>query len=111
MKDGLGDREPSVRMAAGKVVGAWLDVVLAEGTRERGTWTGDDGGIMQGLIHFLEVFDVIGGESIAVDALLSVFVTRAHILDVFIFDGTLYSDFKTLFSSDNTLCQNITGMN
>lgn len=87
IKDGLGDREPSVRVAAGKLVTSWFDVVLAEPTEtEDSTWHGDDGGIMKGLLRFLALFDVVGpGEAVAVDAVLSVFVTRPNIPDAFVF--------------------------
>ena len=93
MKDGLGDREPAVRVAAGKLVTSWFDAVLAkskETEEAQFTWEGDDGGVMKGLIHFLSLFDVVGpGEAVAVDALLSTFTTRPDILDVFVFPGKL----------------------
>jgi condensin complex subunit 3 len=89
IKDGLGDREPAVRLAAGKLVASWFDKVLSEATiPEDETWTGDDGGIMRGFVAFLGLFDVVGpGESIAVDAILSIFVTRPELADAFIFQG------------------------
>ncbi|KAG6889138.1 hypothetical protein C0995_003498 [Termitomyces sp. Mi166 len=87
IKDGLGDREPSVRVAAGKLVTSWFDLVLAETNKtEDFTWDGDDGGMMKGLLRFLALFDVIGpGEAVAVDAVLAIFVTRSNIPDVFVF--------------------------
>lgn len=91
VKDGLGDREPAVRVAAGKLVSSWLDLILAEAdTQPALGWDGDDGGIMKGLVHFLSLFDVVGpGEAVAVDAILSIFTTRPGTPDVFIFPGTL----------------------
>jgi condensin complex subunit 3 len=89
VKDGLGDREPGVRVAAGKMVASWFDMVLTE-TDEAAdvTWIGDDGGIMKGFVKFLSLFDVVGpGEAVAIDAMLSIFVTRPDISDVFIFPG------------------------
>jgi condensin complex subunit 3 len=85
-------------VAAGKMVGAWFDMVQTEGKaiEESKGFVGDDGGIMRGLIQFLEVFDVIGGEAIAVDALLSIFVTRADVLDAFVFDGMSCFNFNNL---------------
>ncbi|KAG6907366.1 hypothetical protein DXG01_009187 [Tephrocybe rancida] len=87
VKDGLGDREPSVRVAAGKLAARWFDTVLAEPSEgEEYTWDGDDGGIMKGFLRFLTLFDVVGpGEAVAVDAALSIFVTRPNIPDVFVF--------------------------
>ena len=86
MKDGFGDREPSVRLAAGKMVTAWFEIVLAECKGDE-NW---EGGIMHGFVNFLQMFDVSGpAETIAVDALLSIFITRTDTLDVFIFNGTL----------------------
>ena len=98
VRDGLGDREPSVRVAAGKVVCAWFDFVSTEGERlnrregEAG-WEGDDAGVMKSLVSFLGLFDVLGrsgpgeGEAVAIDAVLSIFTTRREVLDCFLFDG------------------------
>lgn len=103
VKDGLGDREPGVRVAAGKMVAGWFDVVLAElkdpDPDEGQTWIGDDSGVMRGFVEFLSLFDVVGpGEAIAVDAMLSIFVTRPEIPDVFVFSGMLTASFSA------TLC-------
>lgn len=98
VKDGLGDREPSVRVATGKMVASWFDMVLteAEDTGE-GTWVGDDGGVMKGFIKFLSLFDVVGpGEAVAVDAMLSIFVTRPDICDVFVFPGWSHTSYCPL---------------
>lgn len=90
MKDGLGDREPSVRVAAGKLVAAWFEVVLAEAEEDREEeWQGDDDGMMKGLVKFFSLFDVVGpGEAVAVDAVLSIFTTRREVPDAFVFTGT-----------------------
>lgn len=90
VKDGLGDREQGVRVAAGKLVASWFDTVMAEVLKaEESNWDGDDGGVMKGLIHFLTLFDVVGpGEVVSVDAILSIFTTRPDIPDVFIFKGS-----------------------
>ncbi|KAK7023043.1 nuclear condensing complex subunit [Favolaschia claudopus] len=85
VQTGLGDREPAVRLAASKMVAAWFELVLADPVEEL-PWTGDDGGIMAGLIAFLTLFDVVGpGEAVAVDALLSLAGSRADVFDVFVF--------------------------
>ncbi|KAF8814695.1 ARM repeat-containing protein [Phlegmacium glaucopus] len=94
VKDGLGDREPGVRVAAGKLVASWFDTAMAEAPRmEERTWDGDDGGVMKGLIHFLGLFDVVGpGEAVAVDAVLSIFTTRPDIPDIFTFEEEYWKD-------------------
>ena len=88
IKDGLGDREPSVRLAAGKLVASWFDLVLPERDAEGMAWVGDDAGVMKGFVKFLTLFDVVGpGEVVAVDAMLSIFVTRPNLTEVFVFPG------------------------
>lgn len=88
IKDGLGDREGAVRAAASKLIMKWFDFALAEVPNEQvGTWLGDDGGIMRALIRFLELFDVIGSEQIALDALNAIFVIKPDYLDAFTFTG------------------------
>ncbi|EAU89293.2 condensin subunit Cnd3 [Coprinopsis cinerea okayama7 len=90
IKDGLGDREPGVRVAAGKLLAKWFDIVQAESSAEEEqdpeAWVGDDGGLMKAFIKFMGLFDVIGsGEAIAVDAVTCIFVTRPDIPDAFVF--------------------------
>ncbi|KAI0063895.1 hypothetical protein BV25DRAFT_1823946 [Artomyces pyxidatus] len=74
VRNGLGDREPTVRAAAGKLVGAWVDAV-----------GGGKGMVGEDMIAFLEMFD-LGEGSVAEDALLSVFVTRVDLFDGLEFD-------------------------
>ncbi|KAJ7917694.1 nuclear condensing complex subunit [Mycena leptocephala] len=86
VQTGLGDREPAVRLAAGKMVAAWFELVLGDPPADALPWEGDDGGIMVALVAFLTLFDVVGpGEAVAVDALLSLLATRADLFDVFVF--------------------------
>jgi condensin complex subunit 3 len=89
VKDGLGDREPSVRVATGKMVGSWFDMVMTEPDEpDDASWAGDDGGVMKGFVKLLSLFDVVGpGEAVAADAMLSLFVTRPDICDAFVFPG------------------------
>ncbi len=104
VKDGLGDREPGVRVAAGKLVVAWFDVVLSEAGKDNeesnegeDEWQGDDSGVMKGLAKFLSLFDVVGpGEEVAVNAVLSIFTTRRELLEVFVFAGTLIPNTSNL---------------
>lgn len=90
VNDGLGDREPAVRLAAGKMVANWFDVVLADrDAKTEETWVGDDAGVMHAFVKFLALFDVVGpGEAVAVDAMLSVFIMRPDLSDAFVFSGT-----------------------
>ncbi|KAF8268083.1 nuclear condensing complex subunit [Lactarius quietus] len=76
VRNGLGDREPAVRAAAGKLVGAWVDAVSV-GTKK--------GAVLEDVLAFLGTFD--RRESAVVeDALLSVFVTRVDVFDALEFD-------------------------
>lgn len=81
IKDGLGDREPRVRLAAGKAVARWYDIA---GEEDGG---GREDGLMQALVRFLGVFDVLAGDVVAVDALSSIFVTKPETLGDVTFTG------------------------
>lgn len=72
VKNGLGDREESVRVAAAKLLGSWVDI--CEGN----------------LKDFLQLFDVGSSTEVALDALKSVFVTRAEIVNEMEFDGSFF---------------------
>ncbi len=69
VKEGLGDREDAVRVAAAKLLGSWVD--LCEGD----------------LTSFLHLFDVRTSTKLTSDALKSVFVTRLEVIDLIKFDG------------------------
>ncbi|KAJ7064682.1 nuclear condensing complex subunit [Mycena amicta] len=95
VQTGLGDREPAVRLAAGKMVFAWFELVLADPARAEDAlpWDGDDGGIMAALIAFLNLFDVVGpGEAIGVDAVSSLLTTRPDLFDVFTFSADYWTN-------------------
>jgi condensin complex subunit 3 len=79
VRNGLGDREPTVRAAAGKLVGAWVDAV-GVGTKK--------GAVLEDLLAFLGTFD-LRESAVVEDALLSVFVTRVDVFDALEFDGVL----------------------
>lgn len=80
VKDGLGDREDSVRVAAGKVVEAWFESIVSEGAGD-GTVVGD-------IVGFLQLFEIVEfGAGTAADALQSLFVTRKRVLDGIVFNG------------------------
>ncbi|CAK5265065.1 unnamed protein product [Mycena citricolor] len=93
VRAGLGDREPAVRLAAGKMVGHWYDGVLADPSTKDDGWNGDDGGVMRALVSLLGLFDVVGpGEAIAVDALASLFTTRPELYTVFVFEDSYWQN-------------------
>ncbi|TRM63723.1 nuclear condensing complex subunit [Schizophyllum amplum] len=80
VKNGLGDREPGVRMAAAKMVTGWFERMLA-------------GGIMHAFVRFLGLFDVVGlGEAVATDAALSVLVTKPQYAEAFIFEDRYWME-------------------
>lgn len=74
IRNGLGDREPAVRAAAGSLLGTWVDVA-------RGTTKAEDNQEIQkdviALLKFLDLHE----STIAEDALLSIFATRVDIFE------------------------------
>ena len=90
MRNGLGDREESVKKAAAQLLAVWVDVVRSDGSRapkeeeetkkERGAETIVD------LVAFLNLFDLTEG-TVAEDALGSVFDTRIDIFEHIEFSG------------------------
>ncbi|OXC68612.1 hypothetical protein AYX13_02817 [Cryptococcus neoformans] len=72
VRNGLGDREPSVRKAAAGMLAGWLD--LAEGD----------------LLEFLSRFDVMSSQ-VAEDALMSIFVTRPEVLQDIEFEDVYWT--------------------
>lgn len=85
VQNGLGDREGGVRAAAGKLIGTWVDVVRVSMPKTEGEEiaAGTEGDV----IALLSLFD-LAENTVAEDALLSVFVTRPDILDSVEFGGT-----------------------
>jgi condensin complex subunit 3 len=90
VKNGLGDREPAVRRAAAFMLGEWLTAAggdLLEVCRKA-----DAHGICIDFgcaflrFQFLRRFDVVSSQ-VAEDALLSLFATRAEIVESITFDG------------------------
>ncbi|TFY80499.1 hypothetical protein EWM64_g3513 [Hericium alpestre] len=80
VRNGLGDREPAVRAAAGKLVATWVEAVgIAKGS------------YMENTLAFLQTFDLTES-TVAEDALLSVFVTRPDYFDALEFDDTFWTD-------------------
>ncbi|KZT37030.1 hypothetical protein SISSUDRAFT_988304 [Sistotremastrum suecicum HHB10207 ss-3] len=76
-RDGLGDREPAVRAAAGKLLRSWVDIFNGN------------------LEEFLQLFDLLGeGEEggVASEALKSIFVTRVDVLENLKFDEEYWQE-------------------
>ncbi|OCH93098.1 hypothetical protein OBBRIDRAFT_725376 [Obba rivulosa] len=77
VRNGLGDREESVKAAAGKLMGTWVDVVRAEGVKNEDS---EEKGIQADLVAFLKLFDLTEG-TIGEDALSTVLGTRPEIFE------------------------------
>ena len=84
VRNGLGDREESVKAAARQLLGSWVDVVRSDGIKK------DEGvkseGIIEDLVAFLKLFDLTE-DTIAEDALSSVLQTRVDIYEHIEFEG------------------------
>lgn len=85
VRNGLSDREPVVRSAAGSLVGAWVDVV-GEGAGAKDKDAKDQASIEQDVVALLKLFD-LAESAVAEDALLSVFKNRVDIFDGLEFGG------------------------
>ncbi|KAJ7104390.1 nuclear condensing complex subunit [Mycena belliarum] len=82
VRAGLGDREPAVRVAAGKLLLAWFDGAHEPGATDTAA-----------LLAFLALFDVVGpGEAVAVDALRSVVAARPALFDALVFADDYWTD-------------------
>lgn len=88
VKDGLGDREESVRTAASSLIGTWIDVIDISGAKaeNQDVKREEVPGTEEGVLSLLKLFD-LGQDTVAVDALFSVFTTRPDIFDNIKFDG------------------------
>lgn len=98
VRNGLGDREPSVRTAAEALVGTWADVVNIgvkaeeecisvkhEGDEATQNQKPSENAAVEKAVSFLKLFDL--EDEVASDALLSVFASRQDIYDGLQFDG------------------------
>lgn len=86
IRNGLGDREDSVKNAAAKLVASWVDVVRVDGVKPEASDVEGD------VIAFLNLFDLMEN-STAEDALVSVLKSRADILDALEFGGTSLTEY------------------
>lgn len=87
VRNGLGDREGSVRKASAAMLGGWVDQVEGDLVEVRYPCSAHPRFIRTELRdQFLNRFDVVSSE-VAEEALLSVFVTRADAFDHLEFSG------------------------
>ena len=78
VKHGLGDREPSVRSAAANLVGTWVDVMRNPDQVVKNETPAQE--LEDIMLSFITLFD-LQEVTIAEEALMSVFKTRAEIFD------------------------------
>jgi condensin complex subunit 3 len=85
VKNGLGDREPTVRAVAANLLATWLDVadVDSDAVDPSG---GDKERFESRVLAFLNLFDLNEGE-VATNALSRIFQAKADIIDNIEFDG------------------------
>ncbi|KZT66264.1 hypothetical protein DAEQUDRAFT_768182 [Daedalea quercina L-15889] len=83
IRDGLGDREEAVRVAASQAVAAWHDIVSGEEETESP---------LDGIIAFVKLFDVVSPEGIeiAVDALKALLLTNSGVFEHIILDAAFW---------------------
>lgn len=88
VRNGLGDREGSVKIAAAQLLGQWVDVVRSDGSKkEEGVKKEVGEETIEDLVAFLKLFDLTEG-TVAEDALGSVLNTRVDIYEHLEFPGT-----------------------
>ena len=83
VRNGLGDREESVKTAAAKLLGVWLDAVTPKVTEGQNAAEAS-------ILAFLDLFD-LEANSVAEDALTSIFRRRPDLLDGLQFEGKFRS--------------------
>ena len=89
IRHGLGDREPLVRGAAANLVGTWVDVMRNPEQAVKNETPAQE--LEQTILSFLTLFD-LQEVTIAEEALMSVFKTRAEIFDNLEFGETFWDN-------------------
>lgn len=84
VKNGLEDREPSVRAVAASLLATWIDVVEIDS--ESANNDGEVKKIESGVLAFLTLFD-LSESDVAANALSRIFQARADIFDNVEFNG------------------------
>ncbi|KAG6903032.1 hypothetical protein C0995_007465 [Termitomyces sp. Mi166 len=83
IRNGLGDREPSVRAAAASLLGRWVDVVGEQPAKLEGK-ENPDVKVENGLVELLKMLDLTE-QKYPVDAVLSIFTSRPEIFQTMTF--------------------------
>lgn len=88
VKDGLGDRDESVRRTAWILIGTWIDVINVSGAKAESQEVKQESvpNVEEGVLSLLTLFD-LGQDTVAVDALLKVFAWRPDIFNNIVFGG------------------------
>jgi len=86
IRDGLGDREVTVRNAAASLLGRWVEAVTENVPKKEEGAEGPEPKVHNGLVALLRMLD-LSDRVVPVDALLSLFATRSDIFDNMDFDG------------------------
>ncbi|KAI0073109.1 ARM repeat-containing protein [Panus rudis PR-1116 ss-1] len=100
VRNGLGDREESVKQAAEKLLANWIDVVQMDDViqkmdsvkLEANPHPSDEETNEPVIIRFLKLFDLINESKVPEDALMSVFQSRVDILDSLEFSDNFWND-------------------
>ena len=97
MRNGLGDREPTVKAAAESLVGAWAEVLCnKEGVKGEERPEGAEvNSAVDDMVTFLKMFD-LGEGTVAEDALLSVFRTQVDLFERLKFGGMFHERSSSL---------------
>ncbi|KAF8965273.1 nuclear condensing complex subunit [Flammula alnicola] len=93
VRNGLGDRDPAVRAAAASLIASWIDVIdvkieeqdvkIEDNTKEK---------LESEVLSLLGLFYLGSEGTVAVDALLSIFVTRVDIFNDIEFDDQYWAN-------------------
>ena len=86
IRNGLGDREVTVRNAAALLLGRWVEAVIETVPKEEEGAEKPEPKVYSGLVVLLKMLD-LSDRVVPVDALLSLFATRPDIFNNLEFDG------------------------
>jgi condensin complex subunit 3 len=86
VRRGLGDRELAVKTAAGDLVGVWSEVICDKAVTKNEKEPENLNTAVDDVVDFLKMFD-LGEDTIAEDALLSVFTTQRDLFNRLKFEG------------------------
>jgi len=87
VRNGLGDREQSVKGAAENLLGIWADVLSNKEDNKIKPGQENANVVEEDVLALLRMFDLAEAK-VAEEALLSVFTTRADVLDSLKFGGS-----------------------